>query len=281
MTEILVTGATGNVGRHVVAHLQTADAPVRAFVRKPTTAQLPEQVRAVGGSLTEPDTLVAALKGIDTVFLIWPFLTAEGAPDVLEAIARHARRLVYLSATGVNPAAARQTDAINQLHADMERLIEESGVPHTLLRSDTLAANARGWAEQIRTTHTVRGPEIAATAVVHEQDVAAVAARALTDDRQTGAVHLLTGPEILSRADQARTIGEEIGHPVAFEPVPVAAAREQMLADGRPPALVEALLSSAENRPASTVVTSTVAELTGAPARTFRSWVQENAAAFR
>ncbi|MFI9205634.1 NAD(P)H-binding protein [Streptomyces sp. NPDC053048] len=281
MSEILVTGATGNVGRQVVAQLLATGAAVRALVRDPESAGLPEGVEVVGGDLSVPGTLDEALTGSDTVFLIWPFLTTERAPAVLEAIARHARRVVYLSSSGVNENAERQTDPINQLHADMERLIEECGLEWTVLRSNTIASNARGWAEQIRTTHVVRGPDIAATAVIHERDVAAVAVRILTDDGHAGAKHVLTGPQVLSRAEQVESIGEAIGRTVRFEKVPVQVARERMLADGRPPALVEALLASAETRPESNVITPTVEEITGAPARTFRSWAQEHADDFR
>ncbi|WP_308283690.1 NAD(P)H-binding protein [Streptomyces glomeratus] len=281
MGEILVIGATGNVGRQVVVQLLVTDTAVRALAREPELAELPEGVKVVGGDLTQPDTLEGALAGSDTVFLIWPFLTTEGAPAVLEAIAGHARRIVYLSSSGVNEDAERQTDPINQLHADMERLIERSGVEWTFLRSNTIASNARGWAEQIRTTHVVRGPDIAATAVIHERDVAAVAVHALTDDGHAGMKHVLTGPQVLSRAEQVHTIGEAIGHPARFEKVPVEVARQRMLADGRPPALVEALLASADTRPESNLITSTVEEIIGAPARTFRSWAEEHADSFR
>ncbi|MFJ9852591.1 NAD(P)H-binding protein [Streptomyces sp. NPDC101150] len=281
MSEILVTGATGNVGRHIVSQLLATGTAVRALARDPESAGLPTGAEVVGGDLSRPDTLEGALTGSDTVFLIWPFLTTEGAPAVLEAMARHVRRVVYLSSSGVTEDAERQTDPINQLHADMERLIEKSGLEWTVLRSDTIASNARGWAEQIRTTRIVRGPDIAATAVIHEQDVAAVAVHALTDDGHTGAQHVLTGPQVLSRAQQVRTIGEAIGRPTRFEKVPLEVARAQMLADGRPLALVEALLGSAATRPESNVITTTVEEITGTPARTFRSWADEHADVFR
>ncbi|MFC9235287.1 NAD(P)H-binding protein [Streptomyces decoyicus] len=281
MSEFLVTGATGNVGRRVVQLLAARGSTVRALTRNPDAAELPEGVEVTGGDLSDPDTLEGALTGTDTVFLVWPFLTTGGAPAVLETMARHARRIVYLSSSGVNEHAERQTDPIHQLHADMERLIEKSGLAWTVLRSDTIASNARGWAEQIRTTNVVRGPDIAPAAVIHEGDIAAVSVRTLTDDGHAGAKHVLTGPQVLSRGEQVHTIGEAIGRPLRFEKVPVQLAREQMLADGRPAALVEALLAGAATRPESHLVTSTVEEITGAPARTFRSWAEEHADAFR
>ncbi|MFM9370518.1 NAD(P)H-binding protein [Streptomyces sp. Da 82-17] len=280
-SDILLTGATGNVGRELLALLDAYDASVRALVRDPGTARLPDGVDLVTGDLSAPGGLEDAVRGCGTVFLVWPFLTAEHAPAVLDVFTRHARRIVYVSSAAVtDPPTRPQSDPITQLHADMEQLIEKSGLEWTFLRADTLASNARGWSAQIRAARTVRGPDIAPTAVVHERDVAAVAALALTGEGHAGARHVLTGPEVLSRADQVWLIGEASGSPARFEPVPVAVARERMLADGRPPALVEALLA-ATGRPASDLVTSTVEDLTGSPARTFRSWAEEHAELFR
>jgi uncharacterized protein YbjT (DUF2867 family) len=276
---ILVTGATGNVGRHVLAQLRAAGvAGVRALVRRGAPHR-PDGVDAATGSLDDPGGLGAALAGVETVFLVWPFLTTEGAPAVLEAIGRYARRLVYLSSVGVGGPEER-ADPIFALHAEMERLIEASGLSWTALRSDTLASNTLGWAEQIRTTGVVRGPLTAATAVVDPRDVAAVAARALSDDTHSGATHLLTGPQVISRPGQVGAIGAAIGRELRFEEVPVADARARMLADGRAPALVDALLSAAENRSASTLVTSTVADVTGSPPRSFARWARDHREAF-
>ncbi|MFI6788782.1 NAD(P)H-binding protein [Nonomuraea sp. NPDC050383] len=289
MTTILVTGATGNVGREVVARLAAAGVSVRTLVRDARRA--PQGVEAVEGDLAVPATLEPALAGVEAVFLIWPFLTAEGAPPVLDVLERHVRRVVYLSSSGVNAAgvnaagvdsaSGRQTDPINQLHADMERLITRSGMEWTVLRADTIASNTRGWAAQIRDAGVVRGPEIAPTAVVDPRDVAAVAALVLAGGEHTGQTYVLTGPEVIGRADQVQAIGEAVGRPLRFEKVPVEEARARMLADGRPPALVEALLSAAGTRARSGVVTTTVEQLTGAPARTFAQWAADHAADFR
>jgi uncharacterized protein YbjT (DUF2867 family) len=277
---ILVTGATGNVGRHVLSHLQaTGAADVRALVR-PGAARRPAGVEVAVGSLDDPDGLAAALTGVDTVFLVWPFLTTDGAPALLEAIGRHARRVVYLSSIGVGGPEER-VDPIFGLHAGMERLIEASGLPRTVLRVDTLASNTLGWAEQVRTAGVVRGPLTAATAVVDPRDVAAITALTLTDDAHAGATHGLTGPEVIGRPEQVRAIGAAIGRDLRFEEVPVEEARAQMLADGRPPALVDALLSAAETRSPSTLVTPTVADLTGRPPHTFHQWAHDHRAAFQ
>jgi uncharacterized protein YbjT (DUF2867 family) len=239
MTEqrtILVIGATGNVGQQVVSQLLATGAAVRAFVRDPAAA-LPDGAEAVRGNLSEPETLEAALEGVGSVFLVWPFFSAEGAPAVVDAIARHARRVVYLSSEGVRDDAEEQTDPINGFHADLERLIELSGLEWTFLRSAGLAANALGWAEEIRPGgDVVREPHgAAARSPIHERDVAAVAVRALTKDGHGGQKYVLTGPEVLTKAEQVRVIGEAIGRPLRFEEVPIEEARQEWVAAGLPP----------------------------------------------
>lgn len=285
-------GATGNVGREVVDRLVARGTAPRALSRRAgehagagaseTGAGAETGAgETVVGDLAEPATLEAALTGVGSVFLVWPFLTTDHAPAVLDAIGRHARRVVYVSSSGVDDTAERQADPIRQLHADMEALIEKSGLERTVLRADTIASNARGWAGQIRAGDVVRGPDTAATAVVDERDIAEVAVRALTEGAHTGATYVLTGPQVISRAQQVRAIGEALGRPLRFEAVPADVARERMLADGRPPALVDALLAGAEARQASELITTTVEEITGAPARTFASWAADRADAFR
>lgn len=281
---ILVIGATGNVGRHVLAQLHaTSPTDVRALVRPGGTAssRLPDGVDVATGSLDDPDGIAAALTGVKTVFLLWPFLTTEGAPVVLDAIGQHAQRLVYLSSIGVDGRPEEQDDPIFKLHADMEALIHERGLPWTVLRADTIASNTLGWAEQIRTTGVVRGPLTASTAVIDPRDIAAVAIRALTDDAHVGATHRLTGPQVVSRPEQVQAIGAAIGRELRFEAVHVQEARAQMLSDGHPPTLVDALVSAAEHRAPSTLVTSTVADLTGEPPHTFQQWARDYSQAFQ
>ncbi|MEV0621840.1 NAD(P)H-binding protein [Nonomuraea sp. NPDC050404] len=281
---ILVIGATGNVGRQVLSQLHamgTADVRALVLPRAAASARVPNGIGVAVGSLDAPDGLAEALTGIETVFLVWPFLSTRGAPAVLEAIARNARRLVYLSSIGVDGRPEERDDPIFKLHAGMERLIEESGLPRTVLRADTIASNTLSWADQIRATGVVRGPLTAPTAVIDPRDIAAVAVRTLTDDTHLGSTYRLTGPRTISRPEQVLAIGAAIDRELRFEEVPVQDSRAQMLADGRPPALVDALLSAAENRSASTLVTSTVADLTGRPPRSFQQWARDHHESFR
>jgi uncharacterized protein YbjT (DUF2867 family) len=279
---ILVIGATGNVGRQVVSQLLQTGAAVRALTRDPAAAGLPEDVDVVRANLAAPDTLVAGLKGVEAVFLVWPFLTADDAPGVLDAIARHAHRIVYLSSLGVRDDLERQSDPINQFHADIEHLIEQTRLEWTFLRSGGFATNALWWAPQIRADGVVRGPYGAAVrSSIHERDIAAVAVRALTRDGHAAAKYLLTGPQALTQVEQVRIIGEAIGRPLRYEEIAREAARQQLLA-GLPPPVVDGILDAharfvTEPEP----VLPTVEEITAAPGRTFREWAIDHADDFR
>ncbi|MFG1707824.1 NmrA family NAD(P)-binding protein [Nonomuraea sp. M3C6] len=278
--KILVTGATGNVGRQLVSMLIEAGATPRALTREPRSAGLPDGVQVVGGDLTDPGSLDAALDGVESVFLLWPFFTAEGAGPVVDAIGKHARRVVYLSAFSVSD---DREPAENGVWGEVEHLIEGSGVQWTFLRAGGFATNTLGWADQIRGAGVVRAPYAgAARSLIHEADIAAVAARALTEDGHAGRRYVLTGPEVLTQTEQVRAIGEAIGRPLRFDEQPHEEAREQMIAAWGEPAFVDQALGHwarivEEPEP----VTSTVQEVTGRPARTFREWARDHAADFR
>jgi uncharacterized protein YbjT (DUF2867 family) len=280
---ILVTGATGNVGRHVVSQLLEAGEDFQALTRNPESAGLPDGVTVVRGDLFDPSTLDAILAGVDTVFLVWPGATSEAAPSLITAIAKHARRIVYLSASTVPEDPSEATSSIIRFHAEIEQLIERSGLEWTFLRAGGFATNTLGWAGQIRDEGIVRWPYgAAARSLIHERDIAAVAVRALTEDGHTGAKYVLTGPQTLTQSEQVRIIGEAIGREVRWEDVEPAAAREQMVAMGWPAEAADGALGAwAEMVTHPEPVTSTVPDITGAPAHTFREWATDHAAAFR
>ncbi|MEV5824293.1 NAD(P)H-binding protein [Spirillospora sp. NPDC052242] len=277
---ILVTGATGNLGREVVDRLVERGARVRCLVRARPAPR--PGVDWAAGDLTDPGDVRAALAGVDAVFLIWPLLDAAPAREVVRELAAAAPRVVYLSSTAVDDGASRQSDPIVQVHADMEVLLHAAGLRPIVLRSDTLASNVRGWTAQLRRGDEVSGPDIARTAVVDERDVAdaAVAVLLAPHDRLGHGPYLLTGPEALTRADQAARLGAALRRPVRFRALPPESARSRMLADGRPEPLVEALITASVRRPESTRITDHVERLTGRPAGTFAAWAADHAAEF-
>jgi uncharacterized protein YbjT (DUF2867 family) len=282
---ILVTGATGNVGRQVVAQLLGTNVRIRAMARRPESAVFPREVEVVQGDLTVASTLDRCLEGVDAAFLVWQ-APASCVGHAVERIAKYARRIVFLSNLTVRDGAGAQAYGVTTLHARIERLIESSGSHWTFLRPGAFAANARiWWAPQIREGDIVRWPyPHAVTSPIHERDIAAVAVRALTGNGHTGAKYILTGPHSLSQKEQVRIIGEAIDRPLRFEEVSAEAAHSELVKI-MPASIAEMLIQAWQDADygaaATAPVTSTVAEVTGVPARAFRDWVIDHATEFQ
>jgi uncharacterized protein YbjT (DUF2867 family) len=279
---VLVTGATGRVGRAVVDRLIEAGVPIRALTRRPEAAALPANVEVVTGDLTAPESLDAALRGVRAVFLVWTAPPATAAA-VVERLATHARRVVFLSSPHQTPHPFfQQPNPMAVLHADIERLIAAAGLESTIIRPGMFASNALfWWAPAIRAGDVVRWPYGAAeTAPVDERDVAAVAARTLYQDGHAGGDYVLTGPESLSQAEQVSVIGDVLGRRIRFEELSPEEFRSQT-AGSWPRPVVDMLLTAwgaTIGRPA--FVTSTVSDVLGSAPRSFRQSVADHAAAF-
>jgi uncharacterized protein YbjT (DUF2867 family) len=283
LKQILVIGATGRVGREVVSQLLATGTRVRALTRNPNAATLPPEVEVARGDLTIPATLDGCLDGVDAVFLVWT-APVGAVSAAIDRITKQARHVVLLSSphrTAHPFFQASQPNPVAALHAEIERLIEASGLRRTFLRPGIFASNAKfWWAPQIRNGDVVRWPYAAApTAPIHERDIAAVGVRALLEAGHDGAEYVLTGPHSLTQLEQLVTIGEVIGRSLHFEEISPEEARRELNA---PASVVDMLLkawAAAIGRPA--FVTSTVEEITGRPARTFRDWVIDHADDFR
>ncbi|MBD0708887.1 MULTISPECIES: NAD(P)H-binding protein [unclassified Streptomyces] len=280
-SSVLVTGATGHVGREVVARLAGRGPSVRRFVRRPAGPS-GGGTGVVVGDLTDGPSVRAALRGVDAVFLVWPLLDSAPAGPLVAELAAVSPHVVYLSSTAIDGAARRQSDPIVQVHADMEALLRGAGLRLTVLRSDTLASNTLGWAHQLCAGDVVSGPDMPATAVVDERDVAAAVTAVLLGGPGAFArdTYALTGPALLRRAEQVGLLGAALGRDLRFEAVPAALARARMRADGRPEALVEALAEASLRRPASALVTGDVELLTGRPPGSFARWVRDRLGEF-
>ncbi|MEU0567327.1 NAD(P)H-binding protein [Nonomuraea sp. NPDC005983] len=273
---ILVTGGTGNVGANIVHQLLDAGEKVRVLTRNPADRSIPDQAEVVPGDLARPEALAEALSGVDRAFLFPVFNALDG---FLEAARQaHLQHVVLLSSSSVTYS---PPGLIGEGHLKLERAVEASGLPWTFVRPDAFMTNDLVWAPQITGGGVVRGVYgNAALAPVDPRDIAAVAVRALLDQR-VGEAFLLTGPQSLTQIDRVRIIAETIGRPLRFEEQPREQFQEQMLRHGMPaPVIGEFIdgLAARDGKIAQTV--PTVEEVTGRPAFTYAQWVAHRAADF-
>ncbi|MFD4943936.1 SDR family oxidoreductase [Streptomyces sp. NPDC058239] len=276
----LVTGCRGRIGATLVSLLHRDGHAVRAASRNPEAlTTLPAGVPVVACDLGDPATFATALDGVDSVFLyaevsgIEAFLSAAETAGV--------GHIVLLSSSSVlgpdvhgNPIAAS--------HHAVEQALTASSLTTTLLRPGAFASNAYQWAESVRTHGSVDLPHPRShTSPIHGTDIAEAALAVLTDPRLQGAAYHLTGPESLTAAEQAGLLAAAAGRPITVNTVTGEAWKESV-APFVPEPIADALLAysaAADGSPAE--VTGDTERLTGHPARTFASWAEEHAAAFR
>jgi uncharacterized protein YbjT (DUF2867 family) len=265
---ILVTGATGNVGRLVVEELLALGATgVRALTTNPARAALPPQVEVVRGYLGRPSTLPAAFAGVDRMYLAPLLETVEEATRLAAAAGvRHIVDLAGAEGTSWQP---------------IERAVEASGVAWTHLEAGEFMPNVGIWAPQIQHGDVVRDayPSVA-NALIALEDIAAVAARVLVDGGCAGRTYTLTGPQTLTRREKVVEIGRALGRDLVYEEVDhdAAVALLSPMMGEHAAWYVDGLAQMAHHRQA---VTTTVADLTGRPGTTLREWAIRNAGMFR
>jgi uncharacterized protein YbjT (DUF2867 family) len=273
MNKILVTGATGNVGRPLVNQLVKAGAEVRAVTRHPDSAQLPADVQVVSAA-------AAGLRGASAVFLNSRALGEELA-DVV-ALARQAgvTRLVALSAINADDDFLRQPSRFRgDRNKEAEQLAVDSGLEWVSLRPTVFVTNFVGmWSPQIQGGDVVSGPYASAsTAPIVESDIAAVAAAALLTDELVAQKIPLTGPEAFTNAELVEIIGSVLDRPLRYQEVPSESVRERFIGAGFPAEFADAYiayLSATVEQPA--LVTHEVEKILGRPAEPFAHWVSEH-----
>jgi uncharacterized protein YbjT (DUF2867 family) len=270
---IVVTGATGNVGRPLVRALVEAGEEVTAVSRR--AGDVPAGVRHVRADMVDPHGLAPALDGADTVFLLTSGdFTAAGDLDKVVDVLREGgiRRAVLLSSQGVGTGRHAPT---------LEEAVIRSGFDWTILRPGGFHSNTLQWAESVRATRTVTAPfGNVALPTIDPDDIAAVAVTVLLTTGHGGQTYELTGPSPVSPREQAAAIGDALGEPVRFVEQTHAEARESMLRF-MPDFVVDNTLAilgtpSAEERRAS----QDVPRLLGRPARPFAAWARRNIGAF-
>ncbi len=265
---ILVTGATGSVGRLVVDQLLARGASrVRALTTNPKKAALPPEVEVVVGYIGRPETLPAALEGVERMYL-------APHPQTAREVAAMAR------AAGVAHIVDLAGPASSWWYA-VEEAVEASGVAWTHLEAGEFMSNTLIWAEQIRTTGIVRDAyPNAANAPIDPDDIAAVAAAVLLEDGHEGKAYELTGPETLTRAEMVRLIGAALGREIPFVELTHEQAIEQLTPImGEYAAWYIEGWAELASHPQQAV--PTVAQILRRPATTFAEWAVTHAAEFR
>jgi uncharacterized protein YbjT (DUF2867 family) len=270
---ILVTGATGNVGRPLLDQLRSEGADVRAVTRDAPAAGLPADVDVIEGDPSRPETIASSLRGVTGLFLN-PQAVGDASGELLELARKEGvKRVVMLSAQKVDDETQAVEDAVNG-----------SGLECVILRPGMFATNAVIlWSDQIRAGDVVRGPYAqAAQAPIDPRDLAGVGAHALLTDDLVGQVPQLTGPQSLTQEEMVIAIGDAIGRPLRYEEIPVEAAKQGMAAFGFPEPVIEAYLDiMAETVGRQAFTTNEVEKILGRPARIFRTWVTDHADVFQ
>ncbi|MFD6138109.1 NAD(P)H-binding protein [Promicromonospora sp. NPDC060271] len=277
---IVVTGATGNIGRPLVAELARRGHDVTALSRAGTAPLDDPRVRGERADLADPDSLRTAVDGAEALFLLVPGSGEHLDTERIIGTAADAgvRRLVLLSSLG---AATRSGSVSHGPLAQLEKLVQGSGLDWTVLRPGDFASNAFAWAPSVRAERTVRAPfgDVALPAV-DPSDIAEVAAAALVDDGHAGRTYALTGPAAVSPRERAQALAEALGVPLNFVELTYEEARAGMLAY-IPEHVVDGTLAIlGEPLPEEQVVSPDVETVLGRPARTFADWARRNTAAF-
>jgi len=280
---LLVTGATGHVGRELVRELDARGAAFRVLVRDPARAAgLPDRAERVIGDLDRPATLAAAMDGVERLFLLVPGIGIEHTEHAVAAArAAGVRHVVYLSSYAV---IGDPVPAMGRWHREREELIRASGIPATFLRPGGFMTNAFDWLPTLRAGGYVLDPVgPGRVAPIDPADIAAVAAVTLTEDGHGGEQYLLTGGETFTVAEQVQILAKATGRDIEIRAVatPAEAVRFRY-PHGAPQALADALIEGLTLMRADTVGvrTDTVRRLLGRAPRTFADWCARNAAAF-
>jgi uncharacterized protein YbjT (DUF2867 family) len=282
---ILVTGANGRTGGAVVTELASRGAAVRALVYEPDGPldPVPAGVEVVEGDYDRPDSLDAALGGVERMFLVTtgsPSLVRHETNAILAARRSGVRHVVKLSALGAGVAPF----AITQWHAETERKLRGSGIEWTFLRPNFFMQNFlvmfddRIAAEGSFSASAGEGK----ISMVDYRDIALVAAAALTSDGHARRIHVVTGPEALSFAEAAARMSTVLGRQIRYVDLPSDQLRRDLVAHGVRPPFAETLLGLFAFFRAGhgALVTDTVATVGGRQPRTFDQFLVEAAPAF-
>ena len=282
---ILITGATGTNGKEIIRHVTAMGQRVRALVRKPAEAAKLDgsKIEVAAGDFDLPETLDAALQGVEKAFLLTPVAEhfVQWQKDFIEAAQRaKIRHLVKFSGMGADP---RSASELLRLHAETDDLLRSSGIPFTILQPNSFHQNMLSSANTIKAQGVFYLPlKDASQSTVDIRDISAVAARILTTFGHEGKTYVITGPEALTYQQVAEKLSSLLDRKIQYVDVPISAAADGMRKSGMPDwnvRVVSELLAYFATG-AATTVTDSVPSLLSRPATSFEQFVKDYRAAF-
>jgi uncharacterized protein YbjT (DUF2867 family) len=283
---ILVTGATGLNGSAAIREFVRRREPVRALVRsaaKAASGGVPANVEVVEGDMLRPETLGAALDGVDRVLMISTAdaRLAETQRSFIDAAKRaDVRRIVKFSGRG---ASLETPFRFNRMHAEVERYLEESGLEWTHLRPSQFMQVYFREAPTIASEGVVYLPlEDARVAPVDVEDIAEVGFALLHGDGHEGKAYEMSGPEALAMDEVAERLARVLGKPIRYVNVAPDEKRRTLLSAGIPPAFADAMdeLFRERRKGAESTVNLSTHETLGVRPTTFEEFARRNAAVF-
>ena len=280
---ILITGASGNVGKEVLKQAVASGAKVRAaFQAANKAATAPSGVEIATVDYNQPETLRAALKGIDKVFLVGPpaqnlvALERKAVDTIKQAGGAH---IVKLSAMGGRAA------IYPRQHAESEDYIKSTGVPYTFLRPNGFMQNLVNYnAQTINTQNAFYGCQgEGKVSHIDLRDVAEVAVKALTEDRHQGKIYTLTGPRALTNAELAQILSDDLGREIRYVDLPAEQFKQALVGAGLPEWSANALLDLQQlyRNGGASAVTNDVEQVLGRRPNSFEQFSRDYKAAFQ
>lgn len=283
---ILITGATGNVGRELAKQLSEQKVPFRAMVRPGKGSEAASTLAGaelVVGDFNDASTLAAALQGVERAFLLTNSSEqAETQQSTFVDVASHAgvKHIVKLSQW------AADTDSpvrFLRYHAAVEQKIKDSGIAYTFLRPNLFMQGLLGFREPIaKQDKFFASIADASISVVDVRDIAAVAAAVLTEDGHEGKTYNISGPEALTHQDMAQKLSDALGRRIQFVDVPPEAMRGALVAAGFPAWQADGLIEDYAHysRGEASEVATGVQDATGKVPRFFEDFARDYAPAF-
>ncbi|HQR54490.1 MAG TPA: SDR family oxidoreductase [Burkholderiaceae bacterium] len=282
---ILVCGGTGTIGSEVVRLLKAQDVPFHVLVRDPVKADAlrAQGIETVAGDLRQPQTLPRVLQGVEKVFVVTPLVPDQvqmRAALIAAAKSARVRHVVMSTGIGASPDSPVQ---IGRWHGENEKQLQASGMAWTFVQPGFFMQNLLMHAEPIRDKGEFYLPlGDGKVSWIDARDIAAVAVTALIEPGHENRAYPLTGPEALTGGEVATTLSEVLRRPVRYVPITPDQAKQAMTLAGMPEALADAMneLNALAQAGHAAGVLDTVESVTGRPARSFRHFANDHAAAF-